>query len=153
MKFKSSRFATIKSISSHLDRNPGAMQVMAHASDVLKAGRLYQQFISTALGRVSRVANLKAGVIIIHTEHGAAANKLRQQTQHLIDAFLLKGLECTGIEIRVQPTIISETESIATLKPISEQALTNLDQVAQKMRPGSPLKAKIEFLIQRAARR
>lgn len=129
------------------------MPLMEHASDVLKAGRIYQQLVPPALARVSRVANLRAGMIIIHTEHGAAASKLKQQTQHLIDAFLRMGFECTGIEIRVQPSSIKEAESAATAKPLGERALTSLAEAAAKMRPGSALKEKLEYLIEHAARR
>lgn len=152
-KYRGSRFATIKSISNLLDRDPAATQVMAHATGVLKAGRIYQLIVSPALARVSRVANLRAGVVIIHTEHGAAANKLMQQTHHLIDEFLKKGLECSGIEIRVQPSCIIETETVASQKPLSEQALASLTETAAMMRPGSVLKEKLEYLIRHVARR
>lgn len=151
--YRGSRFATVKSISRLLDRDPATMPVLAHASGVLKAGQIYQQIVPSALARVSRVANLRMGVVVIHTEHGAAANKLKQQTSHLIEEFLKKGFECTGIEIRVQPSCIRETETVATQKPISERALTSLEETAKKMRPGSALKEKLEYLIKHAARR
>jgi hypothetical protein len=153
MKYRNARYATIRSISNVLDRDPAAMQIMAHATSVLKAGRIYQRIAPPALARVSRVANLKAGTIIIHADHGAAANKLKQQTHYLMGEFLKKGLECNGIEIRVQPSAIEETETIATQKPLSEQALTSLGETAKKMRAGSPLKEKLEYLISHVARR
>lgn len=128
------------------------MHVMAHATEVLKAGRIYQQIVPPALARVSRVANFKGGVMIVHAEHGAAANKLKQQATHLIEDFLKRGFECSGIEIRVQPSPIKETVPPATQKPLSEQALTSLSDAAQGMRDGSLLKAKIEYLIQHVAR-
>ena len=150
---RTSRFTTAQSVSRHLDRDPAAMQVMAHASAVLKAGRIYLQLVSPALARVSRIANLRAGVVIIHTEHGAAASKLKQQTLYLVDEFLRKGLECTAIEIRVQAAGIKEKETVAIQKPLSEQALTSIADAAEKMRSGSPLKAKLEYLIKHVARR
>ena len=153
MKYRNARYATIRSISNVLDRDPAAMQIMAHASAVLKAGQIYQRIAPPGLARVSRVANLKAGLIIIHADHGAAANKLKQQTHYLMGEFLKKGLECNGIEIRVQPCGIEEAETVATQKPLSEQALANLDETAKKMRSGSPLKEKLEYLIAHVARR
>jgi len=129
------------------------MQVMAHASLILRAASIYQRIVPPGLARVSRVANLKSGVVIIHTDHGAAANKLKQQVQNLIDEFIKKGFECTGIEIRVQPSVQQETEIVATQKPISEQALTSLVDTAKTMRAGSPLKARIEHLLSRVARK
>lgn len=153
MNYRRPRYATIRSISSVLDRDPAAMPVMAHASSVLKAGQLYQQIAPPALARVSRVANLRAGMVIIHADHGAAANKLKQQTQQLINGFLKKGFECTGIEIRVQPSSIEEAQPAARNKPLSEQALNTLGEMAKKMRAGSPLKEKLEYLIEHVARR
>jgi hypothetical protein len=153
VKTRTARFSTIKTVTGHLVEDPTAMQVMAHATEVLKAGRIYQLIVPPSLARVSRVANLKAGVVIVHAEHGAAANKLKQQATHLIEDFVRKGFECSGIEIRVQPSPIKETEMLATNKPLSERALTSLAETAQKMRDGSPLKAKIEHLIQHVARR
>lgn len=125
---------------------------MAHAADVLKAGRIFQQIVPPALARVSRVTNLRSGVVIVHTEHGAAANKLKQLTQHLIGEFIKKGFECTGIDIRVQPSSITESETVAHQKPLSEQALTSITNAAQKMRDGSPLKDRLMNLISRVAR-
>lgn len=146
------RSATIKSVASLLDRDPAGMPLMAHASEVLKAGRIYQHVVPPALARISRVANLRAGVVVIHAEHGAAANKLKQQTSYLIGEFLKKGLYCTGIEIRVQPTSIREPDLSAHQKPLSERTLATLEDAAGKMRAGSPLKEKLEYLIRHVAR-
>lgn len=151
MKRNGSRSASIPSAASHLDREPGAMHVMAHADRVLRAGRIFEQIAPPALARVCRVANLKAGVVVIHTEHGAAANKLRQQTAQLIDALLKRGLECSGIEVRVQPTKLEHLSQSATPKPISEQALTQLLELSASMRNG-PLKTRLEFLVSHALR-
>ena len=153
MKRRDFRTTAIQPVASLLDRDPSAMQMMQHASLILKANRLYQQFMPTSLARISRVANIKSGSVIIHTEHGAAANKLKQQTQHLISEFIKKGFECTGIEIRVQATQFSEPEHLPTQKPMSEQAIASLREAANGMRADSPLKAKIDYLIEHAARR
>lgn len=150
---RNARYATIKSVASLLDRDPAGMSVMAHASEVLKAGRIYQQIVPPVLARISRVANVRAGVVVIYTEHGAAANKLKQQTSYLIGEFLKKGLDCTGIEIRVQPTGIHEPELAGHQKPLSGQVLATLEEAAGKMRAGSPLKEKLEYLIRHVARR
>ena len=152
MKPKGSRASSGKSAYSLLEHAPDAQRVMAHASTILKISRAYQQLVPFALANISQVANFKAGVVIIHTEHGSAANKLKQQTNRLIDEFLKKGIECIGIEVRVQAKAFHETETTTTHKPLSEQALTHMTEAADKMRDGSPLKAKIAYLIEHAAR-
>lgn len=126
---------------------------MAHASEIIKAAQIYQRFVAPALARASRVANFRAGTVVIHSEHGAAANKLKQQTSYLIDEFVKNGLECNAIEIRVQPSSIRETTNPASQKPLSERALTSLENAAKEMRPGSALKARLEHLLEHVAKR
>lgn len=135
-----------------LDRHPQAAAVLAHAERVLKAGRLYQSIAPGVLAQVSRVANIKSGVVVIHADHGAAASKLKQQTQYLASQFIKNGLECTGIEVRVQPTALQDNVICGTEKPISEQALADIGKAAGSMPNASPLRAALLRLIQRAPR-
>lgn len=148
-----SHSATIKSVATLLDRAPDAGQVMAHAGLVLRAGRIYEQIAPAALARVSRVANLKAGVVVLHADHGAAANKLQQQTGHLIEGFLKRGIECTGVVVRVQASPARQTMTEARVKPLGEPAVAALERASADMRDGSPLKARLQQLISRVARR
>jgi len=53
----------------------------------------------------------------------------------------------------VQPSLSQEAETVAAQKPISERALTSLASTAENMRAGSPLKARIEHLLSRVARK
>lgn len=147
-----SRFATIKSAAALLDRAPDAGQVMAHAGLVLRAGRIYEQIAPAALARVSRVANLKAGVVVLHADHGAAANKLQQQTGHLIEGFLKRGIECTGVVVRVQASLPRQTVTEGHVKPLGEASIAALERTSAAMRDGSPLKTRLQQLIARAAR-
>lgn len=135
-----------------LDRHPQAAAVLAHAERVLKAGRVYQNIAPGALAQVSRVANIKSGIVVIHADHGAAASKLKQQTQYLASQFVTNGLECTGIEVRVQPATFQDTGMHGTEKPISEQALEDLGRAAEQMPSASPLRAALLRLVQRAPR-
>jgi hypothetical protein len=135
-----------------LDRHPQAAQVLAHAERVLKAERVYQSIAPGALAQVSRVANIKSGIVVIHADHGAAASKLKQQTQYLASQFVKNGLECTGIEVRVQPAPWQDNIICGTEKPISEQALADLGDAARGMPNASPLRAALLRLVQRAPR-
>jgi hypothetical protein len=136
-----------------LDRHPQAAAVLAHAELVLRAGRIYQSIAPGALAQVSRVANVKSGTVVIHADHGAAASKLKQQTQHLAGGFKKSGLECTGIEVRVQPSSYQDISMAGSEKPISEQALADIASAAECMPSASPLKAALLRLIARAPRK
>ncbi|HRE16712.1 MAG TPA: hypothetical protein PLW86_06520, partial [Rhodocyclaceae bacterium] len=105
------------------------------------------------LGHVSRVANFKQGKVVIHADHGAAAAKLRQFAQSLRDGFLKDGLECKGIEIKVQPLEIPDQSMASTQKPLSAKAGEALTATASHLPKDSPLRTALEHLLDRAARR
>ena len=143
-------FTKSQTLRSCLESNPQAASLLAQADRVLKASRVFEAIAPKMLALVSRVANIKDGIIIIHADHGAAASKLKQQLQHLASSFNAKGIECRGIEVRVQPSHPFDVSLHGTEKPISEQALGSLGQAAQKLPANSPLRAALQKLIDRA---
>lgn len=140
-------------LSATLRKNPDAQRVLIQGERILQTARLYQTLAPSALGRVSRVANIKSGVIVIHANHGAAANKLKQMSGFLTDEFAKRGVECTGIDIRVQASVKDSFDTHGTQKPLSKQALAFMRNAAEKMGKDSALRQTIERLIDRAPRR
>jgi hypothetical protein len=135
-----------------LKQHPSLQNVLAHGERILRASRLYEAVAPAALARISRVANFKSGILVIHAEHGAAASKLKQLSRYLTDELVKRGLECTGIEIRVQAAPPKSTHTPATQKPLSERALAFMQSAAEKMGKDTPLRHEIERLIERAPR-
>jgi len=125
--------------------------MLAHAERILRADSVFKAIAPGALAGVSRVANIKAGVLTLHAEHGAAASKLKQQIHFLAGEFNQRGVECNGIEVRVQPTNILQVSIQGREKPLSEQALDALSSVAADLPPASSLRAALNRLIDHAA--
>jgi hypothetical protein len=141
-----------KHLAGSLKQHPLLQNVLAQGERILHVSRLYESVVPAALFRISRVANFKSGIIVIHADHGAAATKLKQLSRHLTDEFVKRGVECTGIEIRVQDAPNQYNELPAKQRPLSEQALAFMQDAAQKLDSDSPLRRQIETLIERAPR-
>lgn len=125
---------------------------MAHARLLLKTGRLYQGLVPGALAHLSRVANIKSGIVVIHAETGAAAAKIKQIAGRLAGELMRKGVECNGIEVRVQPKTGFPPEPDRSQRTLSSKAASSLEKASELMPAGSRLRAAIDALVTRSAR-
>jgi hypothetical protein len=141
---------TSQHLSGSLKQHPLLQNVLAHGERILHASRVYESVAPAALLRISRVANVKSGTLVIHADHGAAATKLKQLSRFLADEFSKRGFECTAIDIRVQAAPHAESTTPPRLKPLSKQALTIMQDAAEKLGKESSLRRSIERLIERA---
>lgn len=62
----------------------------------------YQQIAPATLIQASRVMQLHGQTLIISADNGAVAAKLRQISPEMMSAFEARGIQVTGIQIRVQ---------------------------------------------------
>lgn len=139
------------SLEQYLDSADGAANVMAHARLLLKLGRKYETIVPAGLRHLSRVANYKSGKIIIHADNGTVATKLRQMSTSLCQRLSQLGVECSVMEIKVQPREIPYQSNPSTTKPISAKAGATLNDRAREMPADSPLRAALQHLLERAA--
>lgn len=131
----------------------GAAKVLAHASTLIRLAGVYQRMVPTHLGQASRLANIKAGTVVIHTESGAVAGKLRQMVPSLLDKFAQIGVHCQGIEVKVRTgSRLTEDRRHAEQKPLSVGARKELTLLSESL-PPSALRTAIEQLLVRAATR
>lgn len=109
--------------------------------------RLYESFIPPALTRNSQVLQLHQQTIILAAHNGAIAAKLKQLTPELISLFRARGCEVTGIQIRVQVTVLPPAPPTRTrrLGGSARDALERLDHDL----PASPLKSAVARLLKR----
>ena len=113
--------------------------------------RVYETLAPSGLPRSSRVANLTAGELLLITESGAVAAKLRQIAPRLTSRFREAGVEITGIRVDVQADV-QETQS----KPLKNNILTQtgrkeLAALAADL-DTSPLKSAIAALLSKPRR-
>jgi hypothetical protein len=132
-----------------LDTAEGAGRVMAHARLILKLARRLERVLPEPLGTVARVANFKSGRIVIHAENGAVAAKIRQMGPRLCSELSVEGLECNGIEVKVQPRQIPWQSRASQRNPLSGGAVGSLRAIATTLPPG-PLRAALETLLARS---
>lgn len=138
------------SIESLLEKSVGTAHLMAHARLLQKLACRYEEIAPAGLGHASCVANYKSGIIVIHADNGAVASKLRQMSLRLSDAFRQSGVQCSGIDIKVQPREIPCQSIASTQKPLSDKSAETLKVTASGLPQGSPLRAALEHLLARA---
>jgi hypothetical protein len=96
----------------------------------------------------THIANLKRGKVVIHTDSGAVAVKLRQLAPRLAEGFIQQGQEVTGIEVKVQArrrpatTARQKQPKVIGIRP--KQALTSL---ASGLEDDSPVKRALVKLL------
>lgn len=138
-------------IKDYLADDKAAGSVMSHASLLLRLNTVFQQSLPSPLGKAARVANVKAGTIVILAENGAVAVKIRQMTQRLESTFVAAGVQCNSVEVKVQPAKTLSESMGSTLKPISEQSRASLGSFANSLPDEDHLRKAIETLLSRAA--
>ena len=139
------------SLESYLDAADGAGKVLAHARLLMKLTHLYQEIAPTHLGQASSLANYKSGIIVIHAASGAIAAKLRQMAPTLADGFSIRGVECNGVQIKVQARKINAQSTASTKKPLTPRTSHTLESLRDTL-PNSPLRTALETLLSRSAR-
>lgn len=134
-----------------LDAADGAGSVLAHARLLLRLANLYQEIAPAHLYQASKLANYKSGIVVIHASNGATAAKLRQLATTLADGFSRRGIECSGVQIKVQAAEIP-TQSMGSMpKPLSTQTGRTLEELRDSL-PDSDLRQAVDTLIRRSAR-
>jgi hypothetical protein len=131
----------------------GDLKALARQAQRLRG--LQQCFLestSSALALASRVANLKAGTLLILADNAAVAAKLRQLAPRLLLHFNERGIEVTGIrvEVQVKPHKIKAEDEV-TKRSLPPDAIKDFVTLADAL-PASPLKSALDRLVARRRR-
>ena len=140
-----------RTLEDFLDSPDGAGKVLAHARLLLRLARLYQQIAPANLHQLSRLVNYKSGKVVIHAANGAAAARLRQMAVTLADGFSKRGIECSGIQVKVGINELPAPPGISRQKPLSARTVQTLGGLRDAL-PDSELRHAVDTLIQRSAR-
>ena len=139
------------SLENYLEAAGDASKVLAHAKLLVKLTHLYQEIAPAHLGQASSLANYKSGIIVIHATSSAIAAKLRQLAPTLTDCFSKKGIECNGVQVKVQAGKIATQSRTSTIKPLSPGACSALED-QQNTLPDSTLRSALATMLARSAR-
>lgn len=135
----------------YLNSDATTSRIMVHARLLQKLSRRFEAVAPAGLRHAARVANYKSGTIVIHTDNGAVAAKIRQMSQRLCNELSKGGAECSALEVKVQPRQIPYQSTSSTLKPLSGKAFGLLESTADNL-PEGPLRKALKNLLERAAR-
>ncbi|MEF8701013.1 MAG: DciA family protein [Candidatus Accumulibacter sp. UW26] len=135
----------------YLDTAEGADKVMAHARQLVRLAGIYREIAPQPLAEASRVANYKSAVLVIQADNGAVAAKLRQMAPTLVRELLRRGLECTGVQVKVQARPGEKPTRVPEPRPLSAKASQEIAALSASL-PASPLREALENLLARSAR-
>lgn len=134
----------------YLRNEDAAGRVIAHGRLILKLSRRFEALAPAGIRHAVRVVNYKSGKVVIHTENGAAAVRIRQMSQRLCAELSKTGLECSEIDVKVQPRPVPRTIERDAPPPLSGKSCNTLREAARKL-PAGPLRQALDRLIERAA--
>lgn len=140
-----------KTLENYLESADGAAAIMAHARLLMKLGRLYEEIAPSHLAMASRLANYKSRTLVIHADNGPVAAKLRQLAPTLADGFSQRGIECNGVQVKVQAAKINSQSMASTKKPLTANARGSIGSLHDAL-PESPLRSALNTLLERSAK-
>jgi len=130
-----------------LDQAEGIAPLMPQARRLIELRRILATVLPESLARQSSVANVKQGKVIVFAVNGAVATKLRLMSPALLKQLSLRGIEVTGLEVRVQPTAPSAQVPEKSTKMNSVVASSLADLCEQL--PDSELKSVVDRFARR----
>ena len=144
------RKSRLRSLNECLDKDQTLARLTAHAGHVHALQQLFARAVPAMLRAGCRVANYKAGVVVVHAENGAIASKLRQLAPTLGGVFNSAGEQVTEIRIRVQPGLMHTTPGKAPSAAMLGTAGRSSLQRLRDQLPQGPLKDSLERWLQRS---
>lgn len=135
----------------YLDKDAAAGRVMQHARTILRLSRRFESIVPSGLRYAARVANYKSGKVVIHTDNGAVAAKIRQMSQRLCSELSKGGAQCNDIEVKVQPCQMPYQSIVSSQKTLSTTACDVLRSTAETL-PKGPLQEALTKLLATAAK-
>ncbi len=112
--------------------------------------RIYVGTVSGDLGRRSKVALERSGIVVVVAETSAVAHKLRQLAPRIMGEIVKSAPEVTSIQVEVQVTPSSDFR--CNVRPaIGPRGLTSLCQLRDTL-PHSPLREALDRMVRRGPR-
>lgn len=141
---------TVRSLEDCLLADTGLARLSAHASRLVRLQAILAANLPASLARGARVANLKAGTLLIHADNGAVAAKLRQMAPRLTHLVRFEAAEVNAIEIRVQGRGGNPAETPRKSPTgLGDQAKRGLTSLECRLPTGSRLRLALAKLVER----
>jgi hypothetical protein len=137
----------IKSPYAFLAQPDGIASLMPQARRLLELRRTFAAILPQELAHSCSIANYRQGKIVVFAPNGAVAAKLHLLRPTLLDRLSKRGVEITGLDIRVQPHPSSH-QYIEKSNKITQRAAEELDRLHEQL-PDSELKVAIARMLRR----
>lgn len=121
-----------------------------HAKLIGRLQRAYERFLPPELTGVSRVLNVKLGVVVVSASSGAVANRLKQLLPSARTALQECCGEVTEVRVKVQAFEPSRVPARTAVRAVSAEARNQLARGAQTLAPDSALRQALEQLLKRS---
>lgn len=134
----------------HLEAQDALTRLTLHARLISRAQRAYEKFLPLELIQVSRVLNVKQGVVVISASSGAVAHRLKQLLPSAREALRESVGEVTEVRVKVQAYDPPRVNAAVPHRPVSDSARRSVVSGAAAMDPDSPLRKALERLVNRS---
>jgi hypothetical protein len=134
----------------HLSAQDSLAQLALHARNIERVQRAYEKCLPPELMNVSRVLNLKQGIVVASAPSGAVANRLRQLLPSVLMALRESCGEVTEVRVKVQAHEAYRNPVRGAPRSVSERAREKLLEGRAALAPGSALRAALEKLLERS---
>ena len=124
----------------------GIQSLMPQAEYLLRLRKILAEALPPNLRRSCTIANYMQGKVVIFAENSAAAAKLKLLLPELQNLLTKRGVQVTGIGIRVQPKEPVERREKHAL--LTDEAVRSLTELAKQL-PDSKLKKTISGMARR----
>jgi hypothetical protein len=133
-----------------LTQADGIASLMPQARRLLELRGTFAAILPRVLADSCSIANYRQGRIVVLASNGAVAAKLNLLRPALLDRLSKRGVEITGLDIRVQPRNDSP-QALDKSSKITPGAVQELDRLYQQL-PDSELKDAVGRILRRERR-
>jgi hypothetical protein len=134
----------------HLTAQDCLAQLALHAKSIARAQRAYERFLPPEMKQVSRVLNVKQGVVVVSAPTGAVANRLKQLLPSARIAFQESCGEITEVRVKVQAFESGPAQAPTARRAVSELARKKVVAGAAALAPDSELGLALQRLLDRS---
>ncbi|MBP6095629.1 MAG: DUF721 domain-containing protein [Methyloversatilis sp.] len=134
----------------HLTAQDCLGQLALHAKSIARAQRTYEKFLPPEMKLVSRVLNVKQGVVVVSAPTGAVANRLKQLLPSARMALQESCAEITEVRVKVQAFEQGSIHAPTAPRAVSELARKKVAAGAATLAPDSELGLALQRLLDRS---
>ncbi len=137
-------------LNAHLTAQDSLAQLALHARTIGRVQRAYEKSLPPELTRVSRVLNVKQGVVVVSAPSGAVANRLRQLLPSIRMAVQESCGEVTEVRVKVQAFEPVRVPTRTDARSVSEEARKKVVAGADALASDSELRHALQQLLERS---